>query len=331
MGQLYLDTGSIINLTVGNTLSAVSVASAQSASINVAIAGGVSTQVSQLVFSSANNHTFGLVGNTLTVSYAEPVRSYYENIPAIQGTQTINFGSNSNYIQPFALPYNISASYIRFLMTNAYQSTTVGITANISAAFTQGQTWWANIYSLGAGTNSTRLEQIAGGSATMEIRGSWTNSTNNQSNTVNITYPVTGSSATFNYTTQTTVGSFVIHTSAFSVSFQSNRFLDIPFATSLPAGQYWIALQKSSSTNTAGNTAGINVISNYRYNNSLFAVSQINSGFGSMGGTATSLPLQIANGSFLLGAAGTTSQVALSNVTGSASQLRVPFQLARFA
>lgn len=332
MAVAYLDSGSIINLTVGNTLSANTVASAQSGSLNVAIAGGVSTQISQLVFSNANNHTFGLVGNTLTVNYAEPVRSYYENMPAIQGTQTINFAGSTNFVQPFALPYNLSASYIRFLMTNVYQSTSVGITANISAAFTQGQTWFVNIYSLGTGTNSSRLEQVTSTSATMEIRASFTNSTNNQSNSVNITFPVTGSTASTQITTQTTVGSFIMHTSAFSANFNTNRFLDVPFATSLSAGQYWIALQKSSSTNTAGNTAGVNVISNYRYNNSLFAVSQITSGFGSMGVTGTTAPLQVGNGSISFTAAGTgtlVSTLALSNITGVSSHLRMPFQMAR--
>lgn len=330
MAVLYLDTGSINNLTVGNVLSAATVASALSGSINVS--AQISTQVSQLVFSNANNFQFGLAGNTITVSYNETPRSYYENIGAIQNTQTLNaYSSNTNFLQPFALPYNLSLSYVRFLMTNSFVSTTFATAAGTNTyGVTQGQTWFLNVYTQGTGTNSSVLQRLAGSSATMEIRGQFavSNATNSQFYTYSVTYPVTGSTASTAVNTQSSLANVNIATGQLS-NFNSNRFLDIPFATSLSEGQYWIALQKSSSTATAGS----NLMSNWRYNNSNIAVSQINSSFANMGTTAAS-PIQIGQGVFSVNATApslTTNSVTISNVTSLASQLRLPFQMINFA
>jgi hypothetical protein len=327
MAVLYLDSGSINNLTVGNSLSNATAVSAQTASLNVAIQGGISTQVSQLVFSSANNISFGLAGNTLTALYSPPAISYYENIPAIQNLASFAFSSNTNFIQPFAIPYNLSLSYIRVLLSNAFVSTTFATAAGTNTyGVTQGNTWWANIYTQGTGANTSLLQLLAQSSATMEIRGRFdvSGATNSQFYTYSITYPVTGSTASTAVNTQSSLANVNIATGQLS-NFNSNRFLDIPFATSISQGQYWIAFARSSTTATAGS----NLMSNWRYNNSNFGVSQINSSFANMGTTAAS-PLQIGLGSFSVNAGTTTSTVTVSNISSAASQPKIPFQMVRF-
>lgn len=320
-------TGSI----TGSLLGTASFAAA--ANINIS-AGGVSNNVSQLVFSNANGISFGLNSNTITATInpsAAALESYYFNLPIFQGSgNTLTLGGSSNYVQPFLLPYDVSFSYFRLMMSNAFGSTTLATTLNTTIAFQQTQTWFANIYTAGTGANSKSLQRIAGSSATMVLRiaHSLGAATGNQTVSYAVTYPVTGSYGNFN-TTYNPGNSINISTTQ-NTQFSGNRYLDIPFATSLAAGNYWVAFQRSSATATTAGTQ----FTGCTHNNSYYYATQINSNFQEYGNTITTgtaistSPIYLGHGSWSTNTLGATSvSLALSNISTLASYPVVPFQL----
>ena len=297
--------------------------------------GTTSNNLSQLVFSNANNISFGLNAGTLTATVAAGaggVESYFANIPLFQGSgNTLTLGGSSNHVQPFMLPYDISIGYIRVLLSNAFAATSFGTTANTNIALQQTQTFFANIYSQGTGANSRSLQQIAGSSATMTMRisGSIGAASNNQTVFNEVGFPVTGNTTSFATTYNVNSTSIVFSSTQFT-QFNSNRFLDIPFATSLAAGNYWIALQKSIATATTGLTA----MTSLSHANSFYYATQINSNFAEYGNASNVSTNQILPG---LGywstnsSGGTSVSLALSHISTVASQIQIPFQMIRFA
>jgi hypothetical protein len=246
---LSVETGSVVisgSLIVtgsitGSLLGTASFANA--ANINVS-AGAASNNVSRLVFSNANNVSFGLNGSTITATAAAGggvVQSYFEHIPAIQNSSTSNFGTGANLVQPFVLPYDVSIGYVRAPINFAFNQATFATTANTSIAINQSQTYYANIYSAGSGANSKSLQQVAQASVSLLYRASATQAANSNNQTVAHVF----SYFTEGITTATAATTFTIaNTSNFN--FTTNvlslvsgiRMIDIPFATSLPAGEY---------------------------------------------------------------------------------------------
>lgn len=118
MAIFYTDTGSISDLVVSNKLEAtgslhgtaswgISAVSADQGDFVVA-AGGSTNTVSQLVFSNANNVSFGLDGSTITATatvsstpaFTYPYFNPYDAYVQVTGV----LGSNSLYFQPFQCP-----------------------------------------------------------------------------------------------------------------------------------------------------------------------------------------------------------------------------------
>ena len=165
MAVFYLDSGSISDLVVSNSLRAtgslfgtasygVNASSANAGNLVVA-AGGSTNTVSQLVLSNANGVSFGLDGSTLTATagggggftynYFNPQDAY------IQANGTL--GSNTLYIQPMqcpnvqfdrvAIPIYIShASNSSFAATLSYywgaytrNASTLSLLTDVSVAF----------------------------------------------------------------------------------------------------------------------------------------------------------------------------------------------------
>ena len=316
------------NVTFGINAGTITAA----ASINVS-AGTTSNNVSQLIFSNANNHTFGLNSNSVSVSYQPPYQSYFENIPVVVGTinSVFSLGGSSNHVQPFVLPYDISVSYMRFLMTNSIASTTYATTANTTVALTNAMTWWANIYSAGAGANSLSLQYVTGGSAgmTYQVRGLIGAASNNQTVSQSISFAALGAN-TQNSSTAYNINSATQNISTTWMTFiNAARFLDLPFAASLPAGEYWMAVQKSSATTTSGLNIG-----NATMNNTLYHVSQVNISFAVPGNASNQATDQIQPGlgywsTNVLGS--TSNSLAITLISSIANQPRIPFQMHRFA
>lgn len=291
-----------------------------------ASAGTTSNNVSQLIFSNTNNHSFGLNSNTITVSYQMPINSYFEHIPAIVSTNISAFATGVNLVQPFVLPYDISISYIRVPINFSFTSTTFASTGNTSIVYNQSNTFFANIYTAGTGASSKSIQQLAQGSVSLLYQASATEGANSNAQTNNFvfSYFTEGVTSATAATTITAPASSVFN---FTTNVLSNvsgiRMIDIPFATSLAAGAYWIAFQRSSATATTGLAAMTNVTLNNQYG----FVSQANiSVFNS------TLQLQVGAGVWAAtNQGGTTNSIAFSGISATTSNPRTPFQFIRQA
>lgn len=296
-------------------------------------AGTTSNDINnQIVFGNANNHTFGINASTLTVSYQAPINSYYENIVAIQGTNTSNFATNANLVQPFILPYDISVSYIRVPIFFSFVSSTFGTTNNTSFQYRQTQTYFANLYSMGVGASSKSLQYITQASISLIYQASATQgaNSNQQTQAFAFTWYSEGQTTSQNTYSITNVGAsnFSFGTGVLS-SVSGLRMIDLALATSLQAGDYWIAFQRSSATATT-NLAGV---TNVSLNNQFgFASQPTILGFGQNSTDATIFQQQPGVGSWsATNQGGTTDSIGLSQIRSAVSFPRVPFQLIRFA
>ena len=245
-----------------------------------------------------------------------------------------SLGQSSNFVQPFVLPYDISASYIRLLVTNNIASTTFATAGTTSVGLNNAITWWANIYSAGVGANSLSLQYVTGGSVglTYSVQVTIPNSTTGTNQTVSqyLTYMAQGAN-TQNISTSYAVNSATANVSTtWMTMINANRFLDIPFAATLPAGNYWIALQKSSNTTTAG---AVN-IGGATFNNTYYNVSQVNISFALPGNASNQATdnLQVGLGYWSTNTNGrTTNSIGIQSISSIANQPKIPFQIIRQA
>jgi hypothetical protein len=301
--------------------------------INVS-AGTTSNLLSALTFADGNNISFGINSATITASYQEPLNSYYDNGLAYQGTTAFTMGGSSNYVQPFLLPYPISASFIRIANSFAFGSTTAATTANISLTLNNSQSVWVNIYSKGVGANASSLQYITRGSVSFvhQVQVSIGAASNNQTIYHNITYPSVRGAAQANFATNYNVNSsnFNISTTHLT-SFNGSRWLDIPFAASLPAGNYWMAIAQSTATATTG---GVAAMTNVTARNTFVAISQVNANIAQMGVSSNMSTAGMRNGLgyWSTNAIGSSSSsLGLTGISSVANQPLLPFQIIREA
>ena len=105
------------------------------ASVNLNVsAGTTSNNVSQLIFSNANNFSFGLNGSTLTATYDPSFAfNYYNPLDAynqVAGT----WGNGSLFMQPFQLDYAVDADRLAipiFMSNAANNNSSVGLTLSM--------------------------------------------------------------------------------------------------------------------------------------------------------------------------------------------------------
>lgn len=112
--------------------------------------------------------------------------------------------------------------------------------------------------------------------------------------------------------------------------FTGARWLDIPFAVSLSAGNYWLALGRS--TNSATQAGNVN-LGGASMGMSLIGISQNNLSFAFPGGaTNSSIPLQPGLGSWSTNAAVmSSSSLQLASISAASSGPKPYFQMMRFA
>ncbi|CAB4121826.1 Parallel beta-helix repeat [uncultured Caudovirales phage] len=298
-------------------------------------AGSTNGSLGTISFADGNGVTFGLNGSTLTASVgggAATMASYYENIPAIQNS-TLQLGTGvSNYIQPFELPYNISASYLRMPVQMTWASTTANTSnSSLSYALSQSQTMWVNIYTMGTGASSASLGLYAVASNTMAMVMSATYGASNAQTVFNsISYPLAGGSSTGSASLGSQTAVIWMGTGGLT-NFTGSRMMDLAFNSSLSAGAYWMAVQRS--TQSSASTQVSSGVSNATFQINNIINTQANSAFNAMGvSNAVSANLYLGLGAYSASATGaTTNQIALSLVSSAASQPRFPFQLIRLA
>ena len=283
-----------------------------------------------VVFSNSNNVSFGQNGSTITASAGGATLSYYQNLPAIINTSLVNISGSSIWVAPFNVPQTISASYLRIPVSIANNSATATWASTSVATSFSGARYETDvfvIYSQGVGANSQSLQSLLSSSAgwTMQTIVSQTAGGTAYTVTYNVTYPITGN--TNNYTTSFTsnVSNSSYNILATYTLFTGPRRMDIPFAGSLSAGNYWIALGRS--TNTGFN--GPSTLSSASLGLSFIGVSQLAQSFGNFG-VATNTSIQIMPGlgywttnSFEL----STASMAISNISAVASNATPFFEI----
>jgi hypothetical protein len=335
----FVDSNGIsFGLGTGTAAGLITATIASSLNVVNFSAGAASSNLNSVVFSNSNAFAFGLNASTITAGY--PVQSYLNNVGIIQGTTSFSLQSNSLNVQPFEVPYPLSVSYIRLPVSFAnLTSTTVGVTAG-SSSFYYYQSINAVLYSQGAAANSRSLQYFASSQAcfTEAVLFSISNAGTNESIAYQITYPKEGNNTDNSGTTMLTTAagaSIFLHTTGVMTVFTGIHWLDIPFATLLTPGNYWVAFNRSTSTTTSG--GGIAITGNINRAHTFVAVSQINSnfvplGFASAGAaTASTQPnWLIGLGSHSVSAQGaTTSSLALSSVSSVANFPLIPMQFIR--
>jgi hypothetical protein len=319
--------------TAGNTTASGSTIGLSGVEITLS---GTNNSVINMIgntFSNSNNITFGKNAGTITASYQEPFQSYFQ-WGAYVNTSAFTMGGSTNHVQPFILPYNISASYIRIAQSIAIGSTTGATSANVSLTLNNSRSIFVNIYTKGVGASSKSLQRVAGGSVSMvfQVRVEIGAASNNQTVSHNFTYPSSEGGAQGNFATNYNVnsGSYNISTTHLT-SFNSFRWFDIPFASSLSAGNYWMAIGESTATATTG---GIGAMTNVTYRNSYIAVTQISANVALMGSNSNISTAPWANGlgywsTNTIGA--TSSSLSLAGISTVANQPILPFQMIREA
>jgi len=235
-------------------------------------------------------------------------------------------------VQPFLLPFNLSGSYLRLAQFYSYGSTTGVTSANISLTYNNSHSIYVNIYTQGKGASSKSLQFVTQGSVSFVYQvvlhiGA---ASNNQTVSINFTYPSQSGSAQGNYATNynLTSSNYNISTTQLT-SFNNSRWLDIPFLTSLSMGNYYMAIAESTAQATTG---GVAAITNCIVRNSYVAQSQLNNNIALMGVSSNMSTSPILGGYWSTNSNGaTSSSIAFSGISSVANQPRVPFQIIREA
>lgn len=247
----YLTTARASNDAIGlNTAGSNMTWTANSSGLSIDARGYAGTGT------SATNASVTLDSNGLSISVAAPgggaMLSFFENVPVIHGTQTFNAVSSTVYVYPFILPQNISISFVRIPMSMSQVATTGGVpVANSTITGQVGYTHGLVIYTQGVGASANSLQSYVVTSGT----GSWGTSvgagaqSSQQTVTMNGSFNQSGVHTNYGTGISNGVssGSYVINSTLHSNA-TGVRFIDIPFATSLSAGNYWIGIGRSWSS-----------------------------------------------------------------------------------
>jgi hypothetical protein len=292
--------------------------------LQMIIVGGNNVTISQSI--NASSATLTISVPNLAAGAAVGTLSWYEYPEPFAGTQTFTAQSNSHYIAPFVLPDYYSASYLRLIVSLGLVSTsfaTSGVPWNTT--FSQVNTLFAVIHSQNVGASSRSLASIYSGSLgwTYQVSATGAGATNNWTVTQNLTWGAEGANtqnAASNYAS--TLSTVNISTTGLT-NFTNIRYFDVPLATQLTPGNYWLDLVRQSTT---GGGKGLD------WGMTLLGISQVNTPVGNIGAaTNSSLQFQLGLGSWSTNVTGSTASIALANISSVSSQLRPYFQLIRQA
>jgi hypothetical protein len=325
-------TGSTIGLSgIGVTLSGTN-ASQIVISGGVNFSGGTTNQtLSAITFSNSNGVSFGMNGSTMTASVLGRTDSYYGNFEGEwPNSTTMQMLQSTSHIQHFILQDPLSFGFIRIPMSASFAASTTAATTG-NTQFSYGQTRSHNfvIYSRGVGASSQSLQSVISTQFTdQQSMNISANANSTQfSYSVRATYQMSTGVVGFTHDYSSSAASLNYHTSQMT-AITGLKMMEFPWATSLPAGLYWLMYGVSSSTTSQFTNVGtrwFNVMSNY-------GVSQPNLQFGTIGAaTANSVGLYPGLGSFSTAGGGTTASLDLSAVTTSSAHNKMFFQMIRIA
>jgi hypothetical protein len=304
------------------------------------IAAGTQTATSgTVVFSNSNGVSFGMDNSSVVTASvaAGNTLSFFAYPPAVHGvlvnmTQT---SGSSRFVQPFVLPSAVSFNWARLMYSfNDSAIGTAGTTqANTSYSVERYTTIAIGLFSQGAGANSKSLQQFASSSAGITGRTIYTAGAQGSQYTISIakTYPAESENSNWVTNYAVSSGSIVISSNS-NTAFTGIRFLDIPWASSLANGNYWLAI--GASTSSASNSGNISFAGTAGMALSALVASQSNISLGRLGiaTAASSFQWYPGLGVHTTNASGfTTNSIGLNSVSQQASNAQLPFQLIRYA
>jgi hypothetical protein len=273
-------------------------------------------------------------GSTITVSYSSsntsaPTLGYFENLPFFpNNTTTLSASGSVLQIVPFVLPQPISMAFLRIPASFSFVSTSHTSTlANTSYTFNRSYSIAAVIYS-NAGGNMSQIQSLTSSLASYVFQTSITAGNTGSQYTLanNVTYPVSGTYSNYATSVAFTNASLQISTGSLTL-FTGLRWLDIPFAASLPAGNYWLGIGGSSNSDSNAGPGPISAASMGPI--SMYAQSQTNLTFALPGIASTSsVQVQPGLGSFSTNALqSSNATVAMSQISMQVSNPKLYFQM----
>ena len=367
--QLSFANGSGVSFGLnGGTITATVATNYQSAGAYLTTAAQVSQVVNSIngstgtfSFNTASSLSSSRVGNAITFGLASDITTALQSAGAYlttaaqtsgpdsiwanfqndadlgSGASAITQSSGSSmWIEPFHLDSPMSISFFRFLASfNDNGLGTAGTTsANTTFSCQRFTTFALGLYTNGVGASSRSLQYI--GSSSVGMTGFTQYSAGNTGSlytmTLIHTFPQSGFSTNL-YTTSYAVssGSIVLSSNS-NTLFTGQRFLDIPFATSMSGGEYWLAF--GVSTSSATNRANISFVGSLPFAISLNCINGSGVSWGALGAATSASDNQLIPGRGVWttnASIFSTSSVALSQISNVASNPFLPFLVIRQA
>ena len=293
-----------------------------------------------VVFQASGALTISGATRTIVFSAGYATQSLYDNMPSrvgiVTGASAITQTSGSSiFVQPFQVPYPISGSWLRLQASfNDSAVGTAGTTsANTSCSVERYTTFGIVIYSQGVGASSRSIQSIISSSVGFTGQTVYTAAAQGSQYTVSLkkTYPVTGGTSSYSTSYAVSSGSMVISSNS-NTLFTGPRFLDIPFATVLTPGYYWLGL--GASTSSASNSSIISFAGTAALPVSIAGVSNTNVSIGLLGAATSASDHQLypALGVWTTNAsAWSTASIGMASVSQVVSNPQIPFQIIRSA
>jgi hypothetical protein len=199
--------------------------------------------------------TAGGGGTQATLSYfVHPDQAVPNNAWTTITTSISNF-----YVDPFILPCAASFSYLRMgasIQNSWAQYATSANQTSYSASI--WTTFLIGIYTMNTGLSSNSLSQYASTSAGMTMVWSLAETGSQYTASLSVTYPVSSGTNSTSQQSAFSSGSINLSASIGPLAFFPNAgggaFMDIPFATSFSAGNYWMMIGMNTTKSTQGNS-----------------------------------------------------------------------------
>ncbi len=288
--------GSTISISAPNTSSIVGAGgiSILSAGNTLSISGiGAGTATSTFTI-TGNNITLSADATGISIGYpnfvtsaGSAVMSYWANMPWFAGAAGITAGGSAIQVVPLIVPQAISGGFMRFPCSVSLSAGNVtGTSVNTVVTIRKTHTVALNLLTKLTGASSLSLGYYTStyGSFVYQTQFSAAGTGSHFTVSVNATLPQTGGyNNAFATSVATTAASWSVP-AAINASLSSQKWIDLPFAMSLSAGNYWLGIGMSTSSDANGATAyGASGMALTTY-----AQAELNSTFGVIGSGTTS-------------------------------------------
>lgn len=325
------------NVTFGTSAGSIitaSVAPPGAGSVNFS-AGAASADLATIVFSNSNGVSFGLNGATITASAAGgaggATLSHFAFPQVVVAKITRAITADQIFLNSFVLPEAISFDYMRMPVAMGNTQTTLATlnSGSASASAAISHNFYAMFYTQGTGASSDELNTVAS-TQMVSIFSQAVSITNSSQGSYSQGITAYKGTAQTTLTTQYSISNtnYSFTTSDIGSNFSATRLLDIPFATSLSAGNYWIGLIRVSAS-ASGGAAGFANMSNASVGvNSQYVATQIDDRFLYFGETQ-STRAQLGGGRVTANTATPAASVDLGNMNSNGSNAVLYFQLHR--